>query len=174
VDQIFFSCKFEVTAWTKWKPSVLFASKIRSSELKDIEHCSRSTLRCKYGPFVPLWKLVFRWAWSGRLLTQLTGRQNPGSPLPAPPQRGLFSRLGGAVESSGAASSVPLRAALAVACLSPLLEEVTDSDRHDFLGIVHSGFYYDITRTYVCGKKIYISLCLASEYQLCRNSILPA
>lgn len=50
----------------------------------------------------------------------------------------------------------------------------SDSDRHHFLGRVHSDFYYDITRTYVCGKKIYIYPCLASEYKLCRNSILPA
>lgn len=78
------------------------------------------------------------------------------------------------MEGSCSASSMPLRAALAFTFLSLLLEEVTDSDRHDFLGIVHSDFYDDITRTYVCGKKIYISLCLASEYKLCRNSILPA
>lgn len=57
------------------------------------------------------------------------------------------------MEGSRSASSVPLRAALAFTFLSLLLEEVTDRDRRDFLGIVHSGFYYDITRTYVCGKK---------------------
>lgn len=51
---------------------------------------------------------------------------------------------------------MPLCAALAFTFLSLLLEEVTDSDRHDFLGIVHSDFYYDITRTYVCGKNRYI------------------
>lgn len=73
-------------------------------------------------------------------------------------------------------SDSALGAAFAFTFPSLLLEEAADRDRHDFLGTAHSDFYYDITRTYVCGKKIYmhISPCLASEWKLCRNGILPA
>lgn len=64
-----------------------------------------------------------------------------------------------------ACSDSALGAAFAFTFPSLLLEEAADRDRHDFLGTAHSDFYYDITRTYVCGKKIYmhISPCLASE-----------
>lgn len=59
---------------------------------------------------------------------------------------------------------MPLCAAVAFTFLSLLGGDVTDSDEHDFLGIVHSDFYYDITRTYVCGRKIdiYISMSVFS------------
>lgn len=83
----------------------------------------------------------------------------PPEPLPMLPVLGFLWGWGKQLCSVSA-----LGAAFSFTFPSLLLEEVTDRDRHDFLGTAHSDFYYD-TRTYVCGEKIYmhISLCLALE-----------
>lgn len=116
------------------------------------------------------------WLWSHSIpcgILPLAGRGlasvavNKQIKAPTAPARAAIKKPGlEFLWSCGKQLCLPCALGAAFAFTFPLLflEEVTDRDRHDFLGTAHSDFYYDITRTYVCAKKIYvdISLCLAS------------
>lgn len=75
VDEIFFSCKFEGTAWSKQKPSVLLSVGSEALRWRHSALLKEYFKWCRnYGQFVSLWKAAFTWAKSRKLCSWLTSK----------------------------------------------------------------------------------------------------